>query len=93
VRAALELMSREQLRRLPVTDGQGQLVGILSIADVVRHAKKGEGKRDRHVPRRDVLRTLKALTRPAPPLDEDEPADAGAETDREVGEGAAPDDL
>ena len=75
VRVALEQMRREQLRRLPVTDGDGRLVGILSIADIIRHAKKGESKKARHVPHKDVIRTLKALTRPAPPLDDDAAAD------------------
>ena len=81
VRAALEQMRREQLRRLPVTDGDGRLVGILSIADIIRHAKKGESKKARHIPHKDVIRTLKALTRPAPPLDDDA-ADDEAETAR-----------
>ena len=72
VRAALEEMARAQLRRLPVTDAEGNLVGILSLSDIVRHSKKGESKKDRHVPHKDVIRTLKALTKPAPPPLEDE---------------------
>ncbi|HEX8070725.1 MAG TPA: CBS domain-containing protein [Pyrinomonadaceae bacterium] len=66
----LAVMRREQLRRLPVTDADGRLVGILSIADIVRHSKKDERK-GRYVSHRDVIRTLKALVKPAPPLDED----------------------
>lgn len=72
VRTALEQMRREQLRRLPVLDGDGRLVGILSIADVLRHTKKGESKKGKHVAHKDVIRTLKALTKPAPPLDDDD---------------------
>ncbi|MGH9945089.1 MAG: CBS domain-containing protein, partial [Pyrinomonadaceae bacterium] len=34
VAAALALMQREQVRRLPVVDAQGALVGILSLHDV-----------------------------------------------------------
>jgi len=85
VRAALELMKREQLRRVPVTDGAGQLVGILSIADCIRHAKKGESKKARHVSHKDLMRTLKALTEPAPPLEEedDQPAAGDDGTDGE----------
>jgi CBS domain-containing protein len=83
VRAALDLMKREQLRRLPVTDGAGQLVGILSIADVIRHAKKGESKKARHVSHKDLMRTLKALTKPAPPLEEDDRAAADDDVDGE----------
>ena len=72
VRTALDLMRREQLRRLPVTDGDGVLVGILSIVDIIRHSKRGESKKDRHVPHKDVMRALKGLTKPAPPLDDDD---------------------
>jgi CBS domain-containing protein len=80
VRAALELMRHEQLRRLPVTDAEGRLVGILSLADIVRHAKKNEGKKDKYVSHRDVMRTLKALSKPgAAAEDEGEVAHVPAE--------------
>jgi CBS domain-containing protein len=62
VREALELMRGRQLRRLPVVNGEGKLVGILSISDIVRHTKKGKGKK--HVSQRDTLATLKAICRP-----------------------------
>lgn len=39
VEAALARMQREQIRRLPVTDG-GRLVGMLSIADVARTGRR-----------------------------------------------------
>lgn len=61
-REALELMRKHQLRRLPVVDTHGRLAGLLSLADVIRHTKKGGGKR--HVPRRETLSTLKALVKP-----------------------------
>jgi CBS domain-containing protein len=35
---AAELMRLHKLRRLPVIDEQGRAIGILSIADIVRHA-------------------------------------------------------
>jgi CBS domain-containing protein len=70
VRDVLDVMRRAQLRRLPVTDTEGRLVGLLSLADIVQHAKKDEGKKGRFVAHRDVIRTLKALTKPAPPLEE-----------------------
>ncbi len=73
VREALGLMRREQLRRLPVTNDDGRLVGILSLSDVVRHAKKSESKKGKHVSHKDVVQTLKALGKPGQPLpDEDE---------------------
>jgi CBS domain-containing protein len=36
VRAAVEVMRKYQIRRLPVLDQERRLVGILSLADVVR---------------------------------------------------------
>ncbi len=76
VRIALDLMRREQLRRLPVTGDSGRLVGIISLADVIRHAKKGESKKGKYVAQKDVLRTLKALGKPgALPPDEGEDDD------------------
>jgi CBS domain-containing protein len=77
VREALELMRARQLRRLPVVNSHGKLVGILSINDVILHTRKGKGKKQ--VARRDTLSTLKALSRPRDPAaDEtadDEPSD------------------
>jgi CBS domain-containing protein len=35
----MELMAREQVRRIPIVDDQGAVVGIVSQADVVREAK------------------------------------------------------
>jgi CBS domain-containing protein len=36
---ALRLMAQHQVRRLPVTEEDGRLVGIVAQADVARHAK------------------------------------------------------
>ena len=35
----MELMGREQVRRIPIVDDRGALVGIVAQADVVREAK------------------------------------------------------
>lgn len=59
---ALEVMRRQQLRRLPVVDSQGRLAGILSVADVVRRTRKGGGRR--RVKRGETLATLRAIFRP-----------------------------
>jgi len=37
VQAAIHLMQQHQVRRLPVLDEGGRLVGMLSLADLVRH--------------------------------------------------------
>ena len=38
--SALQLMASEQVRRIPVVDDDGRLVGILAQADVAREAKE-----------------------------------------------------
>ena len=68
VREALELMQERQLRRLPVVNSDGKLVGILSMGDVVLSTRKGKGKKQ--VARRDAVSTLKAISRPHAATDE-----------------------
>jgi len=76
VKDALDVMGREQVRRLPVVDGGGKLVGILSLSDVTLNSKKGEGKKDKHVAHKDVMATLKAVSEPhIPAASEDAPAE------------------
>jgi CBS domain-containing protein len=60
VKSAMQTMSNEQLRRLPVVDANGTLRGIISINDIVLHAKKGRSKK--HIPRKDTMATLQALS-------------------------------
>jgi CBS domain-containing protein len=43
LREALETMAQHQVRRLPVIDDDGKLVGILSINDVLLHATNDAG--------------------------------------------------
>lgn len=62
VSVALKKMRDEQLRRLPVIDGEGKLVGILSLNDVVLHSRRGKSKKGTHVSHGEVIRTLKALS-------------------------------
>lgn len=42
VEKCCQIMERNQIRRLPVVDGAGVLCGIVSQADVARHAPKYE---------------------------------------------------
>jgi CBS domain-containing protein len=63
VRDVLELMQREQVRRIPVTDREGRLVGIIAQADVAVDLME-EGGRDR---KRMVARTLERVSQPGRP--------------------------
>ena len=60
IRDAMETMQSSQLRRLPVVDADGILLGILSINDVVLHSRRGKGKK--HVSHHDAMETIKALS-------------------------------
>ncbi len=62
VKDALQIMSDQKLRRLPVVDNDGALRGILSINDVILHSKRGESKKGKYVSHKDVMQTLKALS-------------------------------
>lgn len=62
VREALEAMSRRQVRRLPVVDSRGHLVGILSVNDIIRHTRKGKPRK--RVSRRAALAALRAVCAP-----------------------------
>lgn len=61
IRDALDLMRRKEVRRLPVVDAQGRLVGILSMADFARAVQRDAG---RSAPSRDaVAETLAGVSR------------------------------
>lgn len=96
VREALELMKRRQVRRLPVVDSRGKLVGLLSINDVIRHTRKAKGKR--RVSRRDTLAALKAICRPHGAGEEEGATSAAEHYDEvvftlEAGDDARPRDV
>jgi CBS domain-containing protein len=68
VEDAIALMREARVRRLPVVDGEGRLVGILSMTDAVLHTA-GQGA----IAAENVLGTLRTLGRaPARALDEAE---------------------
>ena len=50
VAAVEKTMSEAQVRRLPVVDEQGALVGIVALADIAR-----EAARERHIGTREVM--------------------------------------
>lgn len=70
--AAERLMARRQVRRLPVVDPLGRLLGVVSLQDLAREAEQEGGRRHPDVADVDISRTLAAIARPRS-LD-DEPA-------------------
>jgi signal-transduction protein with cAMP-binding, CBS, and nucleotidyltransferase domain len=74
VRDAEALMAEERKARLVVTDAEGQLAGVLSLADLVEHASGRESlKTVRAVLWREALGPRGGATR-ADPLLKDDPA-------------------
>ena len=63
VSVAERLMQSRQIRRLPVLDKEGRLVGILSLADIVRCSERaGRGVSD--VSSSEVASTLATICQP-----------------------------
>ena len=63
VSVAERLMQSRQIRRLPVIDREGHLVGILSLADIVRGTERaGRGVSD--VSSNEVASTLATICQP-----------------------------
>jgi CBS domain-containing protein len=62
VEMAERLMQEHQVRRLPVTDEAGHPVGMLSLADLARHARNGS--RGSELTAEDVVATLAAVGSP-----------------------------
>ena len=67
VKEAETVMRAHQVRRLPVVDAEGKLVGLLSISDLARVAvsPKGGGAKKKPVAAADVGETLGAISSPA----------------------------
>lgn len=61
VEDALQIMSEQTLRRLPVVDEAGALCGILSLNDVILNSKRGESKKRKHISHKEIMQTLKAI--------------------------------
>jgi CBS domain-containing protein len=63
IETAERLMRDAQVRRLPVVDAAGTVVGILSLADIAREADQ-QPKRRRGLSDKDVGDTLASIVRP-----------------------------
>lgn len=61
LRVALDTMSTRQVRRLPVLDAEGHLVGLLSLNDLARAA---QGPQSRELPPQDVAQVLAQVGQP-----------------------------
>ena len=62
VHTALDIMKREQVRRLPVVDEDGVLQGIVAMNDYVLLAADAKGAKAPAVSYEDVVRTMKAIS-------------------------------
>jgi CBS domain-containing protein len=67
VKDAEKVMRARQVRRLPVVDADGKLLGLLSISDLARAAMSSKGTRAKNKPvaASDVGETLGAISIPA----------------------------
>jgi CBS domain-containing protein len=70
---AAQTMREMQVRRLPVVDALGNLVGIVSLADIAREAAPQPGSRRRGVSEKEVAGTLASIVRPR--FDQTEPSE------------------
>lgn len=65
---ALKTMSFQKVRRLPVTDDNGNVAGIISIEDLIARAERGRrGIQTPELSYDDTMTTLKAICRPRKP--------------------------
>jgi CBS domain-containing protein len=65
VAEAERIMRANQIRRLPITDRDGRLVGILSLADIAREAARPGGGRDHDLAPQELTATLANIVRSA----------------------------
>ncbi len=61
VRDALEVMKREQVRRLPIAGSDGVLMGMLSLNDVIQNLSVPRRRAGNSLTAGDVIDTLKAI--------------------------------
>ena len=69
-REAEAIMRRHQVRRLPVVADDGNLAGILSLADLGRVAKSQRRKKEPGISEKEVVHLLEAIAAPRAPFAE-----------------------
>jgi CBS domain-containing protein len=70
VSLALKILKSRQLHRLPVIDGEAELVGMLSLADVAREARREHGRSAPEVTDTQLADTVEAICEPRGPMRE-----------------------
>ena len=64
IREAEQTMRDHKVRRLPVINTEGQLVGIVSLNDIAREAEREVGHRPREISAQEVTGTLAEVCEP-----------------------------
>jgi CBS-domain-containing membrane protein len=59
---AQRLMQEEQIRRLPVLGNEGELIGILSVADIARESARQQYGQKHEIPASEVTATLAKIS-------------------------------
>jgi CBS domain-containing protein len=65
---AEDILRVNQIRRLPVIDAEGRLVGILSLADIVRAAERERKRGRKQAVSEEITDTLGVICQPRPPV-------------------------
>jgi len=62
------IMRARQVRRLPVVDGEGHALGMLTLSDLVQESTREVGRRKREITDAEVATTLAAVCAPRRPV-------------------------
>ncbi|MET0385906.1 MAG: CBS domain-containing protein [Polyangiales bacterium] len=62
IQLAHEIMRQADIRRLPVVDETGALMGLISLSDIILASQQEPSERDRRKGTREVLETLDAIS-------------------------------
>ena len=61
---AENLMRSNRVRRIPVVDRRGKLVGVLSLADIAREVDRSRGHASREITPEEVVSVLGGISQP-----------------------------